>query len=68
LYVEKYVQHINFDMEKHNNIIAGLKIAKERHLITVAIRNFIDSEMYDILLELKEQFGSKTGVSDSEAI
>ena len=56
LYVEKYCKDIGFDKERHIKIIEGLKIAKAKSLINMAIRNFIDSQMYDILEELHDNY------------
>ena len=57
LYVEKYCKDIGFNKDKHSKIIKGLLIAKKKGLINMAIRNFMDSKMYDVLIELEEQYG-----------
>lgn len=53
--IELYLKRIKYSEEKHNKIIEVVTWAKTKGHINVAFRNFVHDELWEALLEMKEQ-------------
>lgn len=53
--IELYLKRIKYSEEKHNKIIEVVTWAKSKGHINVAFRNFVHDELWEALLEMKEQ-------------
>jgi len=63
--IEQYCKDINYDIEKHNKILKAIPIAIAQGSLNMAIRNFIESKLYDDLLKLVD---SDTNIEFREMI
>ena len=53
--IELYLKKIKYSEEKHNKIIEVVTWAKTKGHINVAFRNFVHDELWEALIEMKEQ-------------
>lgn len=53
--IELYLKRIKYSEEKHNKIIEVVTWAKAKGHINVAFRNFVHDELWEALIEMKEQ-------------
>lgn len=53
--IELYLKRIKYSEEKHNKIIEVVTWAKTKGHINVAFRNFVHDELWEALIEMKEQ-------------
>ncbi len=53
--IELYLKRIKYSEEKHNKIIEIVTWAKAKGHINVAFRNFVHDELWEALIEMKEQ-------------
>ena len=42
--MQQYCEDISYDAEKHQLILKAMKIAKQKGILNMAIRNFIESK------------------------
>jgi len=55
LLMQQYCEDISYDAEKHQLILKAMKIAKQKGILNMAIRNFIESKLYDDILSLLDK-------------